>query len=165
MADTKFKGSDVHTNANLPAVGAAAPEFTLVGSDLSEKSLADFKGKKVVLTVNPSYDTGVCQATARQFNKSVGARGDVVVLAISADLPFAQNRFCLAEGLDHVVPLSSFRSSFAKDYGLELVDGPLRGLTGRAVIVVGEDGQVKHSELVPEITNEPNYDAVISALG
>ena len=165
MADTKFKGSDVRTNANLPAVGAPAPAFTLVGSDLSEKTLADFKGKKVVLTVNPSYDTGVCQATARQFNKSVGARGDVVVLAVSADLPFAQNRFCLAEGLDHVVPLSSFRSSFAKDYGLELVDGPLRGLTGRAGRGGGEDGNVKYSEIVPEITNEPNYDAVASALG
>jgi len=164
MATTKFKGNDVHTNAELPAVGSKAPNFSLVAKDLSTKTLADFAGKKVVLSVNPSYDTGVCQATARSFNKSLGERGDVAVLMVSADLPFAQKRFCEAEGLDHVVTLSSFRSGFAKDYGLELVDGPLQGLTARAVIVIGEDGLVKSSELVPEITTEPNYDAAISSL-
>ncbi len=164
MATTKFKGNDVHTSGNLPAVGAKAPDFTLVAKDLSEKSLADFAGKKVVLTVNPSYDTGVCQATARSFNAKLGGRGDVVVLAVSADLPFAQSRFCEADGLDHVVPLSSFRASFARDYGLEIVDGPLKGLTARAVIVVGADGKVLSSELVPEITNEPDYAQVEAAL-
>lgn len=165
MAITHFKGTASNTSGELPAVGSKAPTFTLVAQDLSEKTLADFSGKKVVITVNPSYDTGVCQATARKFNQSLGDRGDVVVLAVSADLPFAQGRFCTAEGLSHVVPLSSFRSSFAKDYGLELVDGPLRGLTARAVIVVGEDGLVKSSELVSEITNEPNYEQVQGALG
>lgn len=165
MAQTKFKGNDVNTNAALPAVGSKLPNFNLVAKDLSEKSLSDYAGKSVVLSVNPSYDTGVCQATARHFNKAVGERGDAVVLMISADLPFAQKRFCEAEGLNHVVTLSSFRSSFAKDFGLELIDGPLKGLTARAVIVVGADGIVKSSELVPEITTEPNYDAAIVALG
>lgn len=165
MATTKFKGNDVHTNGNLPTVGSKAPDFKLVAKDLSEKSLADFAGKKAVLTVNPSYDTGVCQATARKFNQSLAGRGDVVVLAVSADLPFAQKRFCEAEGLDNVVPLSSFRSSFAKDYGLELTDGPLAGLTARAVVVIGPDGKVLASQLVPEITTEPDYDAVTNALG
>jgi thiol peroxidase len=164
MASTKFKGNEVHTNGNLPAVGSKAPEFKLVGKDLSEKSLADFAGKKVILTINPSYDTGVCQATARKFNQTVGERGDTVVVAVSADLPFAQKRFCEAEGLDHVVTASSFRSSFAKDYGVELVDGPLKGLTARAVVVVGADGNVLASELVPEITTEPDYDKVLAAL-
>ncbi len=164
MASTKFKGNEVHTNGNLPAVGSKAPEFKLVGKDLSEKSLADFAGKKVILTINPSYDTGVCQATARKFNQTVGSRGDTVVVAVSADLPFAQKRFCEAEGLDHVVTASSFRSSFAKDYGVELVDGPLKGLTARAVVVVGADGNVLASELVPEITTEPDYDKVLAAL-
>jgi thiol peroxidase len=118
-----------------------------------------------VLTINPSYDTGVCQATARKFNEKVGKREGTVLLAISADLPFAQKRFCTTEGLDGAVSLSSFRSSFAKDYGLELVDGPLQGLTARAVIVVDENDVVKHVELVPEITSEPNYDAAVAALG
>ncbi|HSC86993.1 MAG TPA: thiol peroxidase [Polyangiaceae bacterium] len=165
MATTHFKGNENQTNGSLPQVGQKAPDFSLVASDLSEKSLADFAGKNVVLTVNPSYDTGVCQATARRFNSSLGERGDVVVLAISADLPFAQKRFCEADGLDHVVPLSSFRASFAKDYGLELVNGPLKGLTARAVIVVGKDGLVKSSELVPEITTEPDYAKAQAALG
>jgi thiol peroxidase len=165
MATTKFKGNDVHTNGNLPAVGSKAPDFKLVGKDLSEKSLADFAGKKLVLTINPSYDTGVCQATARKFNASLGERGDVVVAAVSADLPFAQKRFCEADGLSHVVTLSSFRSSFASDYGVALVDGPLAGLTARAVVVVGGDGKVLASQLVPEITTEPDYDAITASLG
>jgi thioredoxin-dependent peroxiredoxin len=164
MASTKFKGNEVSTNGSLPALGSKAPAFTLVGKDLGEKSLSDFAGKKIVLTINPSYDTGVCQATARKFNAELGNRGDVTVLMVSADLPFAQKRFCEADGLTHVIPLSSFRSSFAKDYGLELVDGPLKGLTARAVLVLDGDGVVRHAELVPEVTTEPDYSAAMKAL-
>src|SRR5688572_2458844 len=128
MAKVTFKGNPVNTNGTLPNVGSQAPDFKLVASDLSEKSLKDFAGKKKVLTINPSYDTGVCQATARKFNQALAERSDVVVLAISGDLPFAQKRFCEGEGLKNVTPLSSFRSSFASDYGIQLVDGPLAGL-------------------------------------
>src|SRR5690606_4652709 len=142
-----------------------APDFRLVDAALGEKSLADFAGKKKILTINPSYDTGVCQATVRSFNQKAGSRGDTVVLVISADLPFAQKRFCAAEGIDSVVTLSTFRSTFAKDYGVELVDGPLAGLTGRAVLVLDEGDVVKHAELVPEIGQEPDYDAALAALG
>lgn len=164
MATTKFKGSDVSTNGNLPAPGSKAPPFTLVAADLSEKSLADFAGKTIVVTINPSYDTGVCQATARKFNTEVTGNSDVKVVLVSADLPFAQARFCEAEGLKNVIPLSSFRSSFASDYGVLITDGPLKGLTARAVVVIDGQGIVKHSELVPEITNEPDYVAAKSAL-
>ncbi len=162
MAELTFKSAPIHTNGELPAVGSHAPDFTLVDGSLSDKTLADFAGKTVILTVNPSYDTGVCMATARGFNaraKDV----DAVVLMVSADLPFAQKRFCEAEGLDHVVALSCFRSTFAKDYGLEMVDGPLRGLTARAVIVIGDDGKVRHSQLVPEIVQEPDYEVALAA--
>ncbi len=165
MATVTFKGNPVHTYGDLPAVGSTAPDFELVAQDLSEKRLADFSGKKRVLTINPSYNTGVCQATARKFNEKLGERKDVVVLAISADLPFAQKGFCEAEGLDHVVPLSTFRSSFAEDYGVKLEDGPLKGLTARAIVVLDEAGKVLASELVPEITTEPDYDKVLAALG
>jgi thiol peroxidase len=165
MARLTFKGNPINTSGALPSVGSTAPDFTLVGSDLSDKTLADYAGKKKVLTVNPSYDTGVCQATARKFNQSLSGRSDVVVLAISSDLPFAQKRFCEGEGLSNVTTLSAFRSSFAKDYGLLLTDGPLRGLTARAVIVLGEKNEVLLSELVPEIASEPDYAAVANALG
>jgi thioredoxin-dependent peroxiredoxin len=165
MASTLFKGNPVHTNGNLPAVGSKAPAFTLVGADLSEKSLSDFSGQTVVLTINPSYDTGVCQATARRFNTELSKKAGVAVLMISADLPFAQKRFCSAEGIEGIIPLSTFRSTFAKDYGLELVDGPLKGVTARAVIVVDPSGQVKYSQLVDEITTEPSYDSVLAVVG
>jgi thioredoxin-dependent peroxiredoxin len=164
MARVTFKGNPINTNGSLPSVGTRAPELTLVASDLSEKSLADYAGKKKVLTINPSYDTGVCQATARKFNESLSGRSDVVVLAISNDLPFAQKRFCEAEGLSNVVALSAFRSSFGEDYGLNLVDGPLRGLTARAVLVLDEKNDVLVSQLVPEIASEPDYAAVSAAL-
>lgn len=164
MARLTFKGNPINTNGSLPSVGSHAPGLTLVATDLSEKSLADYAGKKKVLTINPSYDTGVCQATARKFNESLSGRSDVVVLAISSDLPFAQKRFCEAEGLSNVVPLSAFRSSFGKDYGLTLVDGPLRGLTARAVLVLDEKDVVLVSQLVPEIASEPDYAAVSAAL-
>ncbi|MCA9531690.1 MAG: thiol peroxidase [Myxococcales bacterium] len=164
MANITFKGNPVHTAGQLPKVGDKAPDFVLVAGDLSEKRLADFKGKKKVLTINPSYDTGVCKATARTFNQKLGSRDDVVVLMISADLPFAQGRFCEAEGVKGVRPLSSFRSSFARDYGVQMTDGPLAGLTARAVLVLDENDRVVHSELVPEIAQEPQYDAALAAL-
>ena len=163
MANITFKGNPISTNGELPSVGSVAPDFTLVAADLSEKTLADFAGKTKVLTINPSYDTGVCQATARAFNEKAAGKGGIVVLAISADLPFAQKRFCGAEGLDDVVTLSSFRSSFSDDYGLTMTGGPLKGLTARAVLVLDGDNKVVYSELVPEIVQEPNYDAALSA--
>ena len=163
MANITFKGNPITTNGELPAVGSSAPDFTLVGADLSEKSLADFAGKTKILTINPSYDTGVCQATARAFNKAAAGKEGTVVLAISADLPFAQKRFCGAEGIEGVVTLSSFRSSFSDDYGVTMLGGPLKGLTARAVVVLDGDNKVVHAELVPEIVQEPNYDAALSA--
>jgi thiol peroxidase len=164
MAKTAFKGSPVNTVGELPKPGAKAPDFELVGADLTTKTLASFAGKKKVLTINPSYDTGVCQAAARAFNKQIAGRGDAVALLISADLPFAQKRFCEAEGIANAIPLSSFRSSFGKDYGVTLADGVLAGLTARAVVVLDESDKVKYVELVPEITTEPNYDAALAAL-
>lgn len=165
MADTKFKGNAAHTSGDLPTVGSKAPAFTLVDGTLGEKTLADFAGKKKVLTINPSLDTGVCQATTRAFNKAAASRSDVAVLVVTGDLPFAQKRFCTAEGIEGVTPLSSFRSSFGKDYGVELTDTPLKGLTARAVVVIDENDVVKYVELVPEITTEPNYDAALASLG
>jgi thiol peroxidase len=162
MANITFKGTEIQTSGALPAKGTAAPAFTLVDKGLAEKTLADFAGKKKILTINPSYDTGVCMATARAFNAKVAESG-AVVLMISADLPFAQKRFCEAEGLDHVVPLSTFRSSFVKDYGLEMLGGPLKGLSARAVLVLDEKDQIVHAELVPEIVQEPDYDAALAA--
>lgn len=164
MAETKFKGNPVHTTGALPTKGSKAPDFVLVDNALGEKRLADFAGKKKVLTINPSYDTAVCQTTARSFNAQA-AKTDAVVLVISADLPFAQKRFCTAEGLSGVTPLSSFRSSFGKDYGLTLEDGPLKGLTARAVLVLDENDVVQHVELVADIVNEPDYAAALAALG
>ena len=164
MADITFKGTPIHTSGSLPEVSAKAPGFTLVGNDLKEASLSDYAGKKKVLTINPSYDTGVCQTTARMFNKRAAGM-DAVVLLISADLPFAQKRFCTAEGIEGVIPLSTFRSSFSSDYGLTMTGGPLKGLTARAVIVLDEDDKVIHSQLVPEIVEEPDYEAALAALG
>lgn len=164
MAQVTFKGSAVTTSGDLPAVGAAGPDFRLVAADLSEKTLESFAGKKKILTINPSYDTGVCQKAARTFNQRMSERSDVVVLLVSADLPFAQKRFCDAEGLENVVTVSSFRSNFGTDYGVALMDGPLAGLTARSVVVLDEHNRVLHSQLVPEITDEPDYDAVVAAL-
>lgn len=164
MARVQFKGTPVNTSGELPAVGSKAPAFRLVAPDLSEKSLADYAGKKKVLTINPSYDTGVCQATAKQFNQRVAQLDNVVVLMISRDLPFAQKRFCEADGVSNVVPLSSFRATFGRDYGVELTDGPLQGLTARAVVVIDENDVVVKTQLVPEVTQEPDYAAIESAL-
>lgn len=164
MATTAFKGTPVHTNGDLPEVGSKAPDFLLVATDMSEKSLQSFAGKKKILSINPSYDTPVCQAATRAFNERAAGMDDVVVLMVSADLPFAQKRFCAAEGLEEVVPVSTFRGSFLQDYGVELIDGPLKGVSARAIVVLDDDDKVVHTELVPDITQEPDYDAALAAV-
>ena len=158
MATTAFQGTPVHTSGNLPSVGSAAPDFKLVKGDLSEVSLSSLRGKKVVLNIFPSVDTGVCAASVRRFNKEASSLPNTVVVCISRDLPFAAGRFCAAEGLTNVVTASEFRDQdFAKAYGVLLTDSVLAGLHARSVVVVDENGVVKHTELVPEITQEPNY--------
>ena len=164
MATTALKGTPVQTNSDLPAPGSDAPDFLLIGVDLSEKTLGSFKGKKKILTINPSYDTPVCQATARAFNARAASLDDVVVLVVSSDLPFAQKRFCGAEGLEGVIPLSTFRGSFLDDYGVRMVDGAMRDLAARAIVVVDENDKVVHAELVADIVQEPDYDAAIAAV-
>ena len=164
MANITFRGTPANTVGNLPAVGAAAPAFTLTAADLSDKTLADFAGKRKVLNIFPSIDTGVCAQSVRTFNERASSLENAVVLCISADLPFAQARFCGAEGLDNVVSLSSFRSNFARDYGVAVESSPLRGLTARAVVVLDENDKVLHAELVGEIAHEPNYDAALAVL-
>lgn len=164
MTTVTFSGNPVQLKGALPTVGAAAPAFTLTAADLADKTLADFAGKRKVLNIFPSIDTGVCQQSVRTFNQRAAALNNTVVLCVSADLPFAQARFCGAEGLDNVVTLSSFRSSFAQDYGVALADGALRGLTARAVVVLDENNKVLHAELVPEIGQEPNYEAALAVL-
>ena len=164
MTTVTFSGNPVQLKGALPTVGAAAPAFTLTAADLADKTLADFAGKRKVLNIFPSIDTGVCQQSVRTFNQRAAALNNTVVLCVSADLPFAQARFCGAEGLDNVVTLSSFRSSFAQDYGVALADGALRGLTARAVVVLDENNKVLHVGLVPEITQEPDYDAALAVL-
>jgi len=165
MAKITFKGSPVLTAGDLPRVGAEAPEFSLVKTDLSEVSLADYKGKKVVLNIFPSVDTGVCAASVRRFNAEASKHDNTVVLCISRDLPFAHARFCGAEGLDDVVSLSEYKDEiFSQNYGIKMVDGPLNGLHSRAVVVVDEKGKVTHSEQVDDIVNEPDYEAALKAL-
>ncbi|MDD2455136.1 MAG: thiol peroxidase [Kiritimatiellae bacterium] len=165
MAKVTFKGSPVTTVGDLPAVGAAAPAFTLVGKDLSDVALENLAGKTVVLNIFPSIDTPVCAASVRRFNAEAAALGDTVVLCVSADLPFAHGRFCSVEGLDKVVPLSVFRApEFGRDYGVALNEGPLRGLLSRAVVIIDETGTVKYTQQVAEITEEPDYEAALRAL-
>lgn len=164
MTEIKLKGKAINTTGSIPKKGAQAPDFTLVRQDLSEASLSTFGKKKKVLNIFPSLDTGTCAMSVRQFYKKVPNAQNLVVLNISKDLPFAQKRFCDAEGLVNVESLSAFRSSFAKDYGLEMVDGPIKGLCSRVVVVLDENNKVIYSEQVPEITQEPNYDAVLAVL-
>jgi thiol peroxidase len=167
MAQVTLKGNPIHTNGELPAIGAKAPEFKLTGGDLKDVSLADYRGKRKILNVVPSLDTAVCATSTRKFNEAAGKLPNTVVLVISADLPFAAKRFCTTEGLQNVVTLSLMRDkAFAKDYGVLLQDGPLAGLCARAVLVVDENEQVVHRQLVPEIGQEPDYDAaLVSARG
>lgn len=165
MATITFKGNEVHTAGSLPAVGSKAPDFKLIAGDLSTKSLGDYQGKKVILNVFPSLDTGTCAASVRTFNEKAAGLDNTVVLCISKDLPFAQGRFCEAEGITNVETLSEFRdNNFSDAYQLKMTDGPLEGLLSRAVVVIGEDGNVKYTEQVAEVTHEPNYDGALTAL-
>jgi thiol peroxidase len=165
MATITFKGNPVETVGILPKTGAGAPTFTLTKTDLSDVSLKDFSGKKLVLNIFPSIDTPVCAASTRRFNEEAGKLDNTVVLCISADLPFAHNRFCEAEGLKDVIPLSVFRShGFGKDYGVTITSGPLSGLLSRAIVIINTEGKVIYTEQVPEIAEEPDYDAALQAL-
>lgn len=165
MATVTLQGNPVSVQGELPAVGSKAPDFKLTGADLSDVKLEDFAGKKLILNIYPSVDTGTCAASTRKFNESMNERDDVVVLCVSQDLPFAFARFCGAEGLDNIQTASTFRSSaFLDDYGVKLAEGPLAGLCARAVVAVDAEGKVVHNELVGEIADEPNYDAALSAL-
>ena len=165
MATITFKGNPIQTSGNLPAKGAAAPDFKLTKTDLSDVGLKDFPGKKKILNIVPSLDTGVCATSAKKFNEAVSQLGDVVLLNISADLPFAAGRFCESNGLKNIVTLSTFRSpDFAKAYGVGILGGPLAGLTARAVVVLDAQDKVLHAELVPEIGQEPNYAAALAAV-
>jgi len=165
MATITLQGTEIHTNGELPAVGEKAPDFKLVNGDLIDVSLASYQGKKKLLNIVPSLDTPTCALSTKTFNEKATEKSDTVFLMISADLPFAMKRFCSAEGTDNVIPLSMMRSrNFAKDYGVLLEDGPLAGITARAVVVVDENDTVVHTELVAEIANEPDYGAALAAL-
>jgi thiol peroxidase len=164
MAEVTLGGNPVHTSGELPGVGESAPSFTLVGSDLGEISSSSFDGKNLILNIFPSVDTPTCATSVRTFNQRAAELDGTSVLCVSADLPFAQGRFCGAEGIENVSTGSTFRSSFGSDYGVTLTDGPLAGVLARAVVVVGSDGTVKYTELVPEIAQEPDYDAALGAL-
>ena len=165
MATVTLGGNPIHTNGELPKTGSKAPDFKLVNTDLNIASLADFAGSKVVLNIFPSIDTGTCATSVRTFNAKASALSNTKVLCISRDLPFAQKRFCGAEGLENVINLSDFNTgSFGKTYGLEITDSVLAGLHSRVVIVLDENGVVKYAEQVPEIADEPNYESAIAAL-
>jgi thiol peroxidase len=164
MAQVTLKGNPIHTNGDLPAVGARAPEFKLTAGDLKDVTLADYKGKRKILNIVPSLDTAVCATSTRKFNESASKLPNTVVLVVSADLPFASKRFCTTEGLQNVVPLSLMRDkNFAKDYGVLIQDGPLAGICARAVVVVDESDKVVHRQLVPEIGQEPDYEQALAA--
>lgn len=164
MAKITLKGNEIHTSGNLPAKGEKANNFSLVKGDLSEVGLDAYRGQRKILNVFPSIDTSVCSATVRKFHEKIPGLKNVVLLCISKDLPFAQKRFCEVEGIKNVESLSAFRSSFAKDYGLEITDGPLKGLCSRAVLVLDENNQILYSEQVSEISHEPHYEAALKAL-
>jgi thiol peroxidase len=165
MAQITLKGNPINTSGNLPIVGETAPNFVLTRGDLSDVSLKDFEGKRKLLNIVPSLDTGICAASARRFNKEAETVQDTVVLTISADLPFAQKRFCEAEGIKNVVMLSELRSrDFGGDYGVRITDGPLAGLLSRAIVVLDKENRVVYAEQVPEIAQEPDYDRALKAL-
>jgi thiol peroxidase len=165
MAEITLHGNKIHTSGRLPKIGKKAPDFLLVKRDLSEVTLKDFSGKKKILNIVPSLDTGVCAASAKRFNGIAKELKDTVILTISNDLPFAQDRFCKAEGIDNVVTLSQLRNrAFGKKYGIEIVDGPMSGLLARAIVVLDQQDRVTYTELVPEIAQEPDYGAAAEAL-
>lgn len=166
MATVTFKGDPIRLSGELPAIGSMAPDFRLTGSDLSEVSLADLRGRKKILNIVPSLDTPTCATSTRQFNQRASEHPDTVILVISADLPFAQKRFCEAEGIRNVRSLSMMRDKqFARDYGVLIEEGPLAGLAARAVVVLDTDDTVLYTQLVPELADEPDYEAVLTGLG
>lgn len=166
MAQTALRGNAVNTSGDLPASGQAAPSFTLTGTDLSPVTSADMAGQRVVLNIFPSVDTPTCATSVRTFNDRAASLDNTTVLCVSADLPFAHGRFCGAEGIENVKSASTFKNpEFMTDFGVGMVDGPLQGLCARAVVVIDSDGNVVHSQLVPEIADEPDYDAALNALG
>ncbi len=166
MTQVTLGGNPVEVAGTFPAIGQLAAEFQLVGKDLKDVSLNAFAGRRKVLNIVPSLDTPVCATSTRKFNQTAGQLQNTVVLVISADLPFAMNRFCATEGLDHVVPLSTMRGrDFVRQYGVDITSGPLAGVCARAVVVLDENNRVLHSELVSEIKNEPNYNAALQVLG
>lgn len=165
MAQITFKGNPIQTAGSLPKVGEKAPDFTLTSDSLGEIKLSDYAGKRLVLNIFPSIDTGICAASARHFNQDASSLENTVVLNVSKDLPFAQKRFCAAEGLEHVQNGSEFKNlGFSANYHVIMQDGPLAGLFSRAVVVVDENGKVIYTEQVPEIVQEPDYEAAIAAL-
>ncbi len=165
MAKVTLKGNEVNTNSEIVKVGDLAPDFILVDSDLNDVNLASFEGSKKILSIVPSLDTPVCQKSTQIFNDKVSELDDTVMLVVSSDLPFAMKRFCTSESLDNVIPVSMMRSrNFAKDYGVLLVDGPLSGITTRAIITISKDNKILHSELVSEIASEPDYQAAIDSI-
>ncbi|SON63136.1 putative thiol peroxidase [Mycobacterium simulans] len=164
MAQITLRGNAINTVGELPAVGSSAPNFNLTGADLGPVCNEQFRGKPVLLNIFPSVDTPVCASSVRTFNERASASG-VSVLCVSKDLPFAQKRFCGAEGIENVATASAFRDNFGENYGVTIADGPMAGLLARAVVVIGADGNVAYTELVPEIAQEPNYDAALAALG
>ncbi len=165
MAQTKLGENTVNTSGSLPATGTAAPDFSLVSPDLKENNLQAYAGKNIVLNIFPSVDTSVCAMSVREFNKRAASLSDTVVLCVSKDLPFAQKRFCGAEGIENVGMLSDFRNKgFAKNYGVEMLDGALAGLLARAVVVIDKQGKVKYTQLVPVIGQEPDYEAALKAV-
>ena len=165
MATITLEGNEIHTVGELPAVGSDAPAFTLTDAEMGSAALSDYAGKKIVLNIFPSIDTGVCAESTRRFNTAAGSLDNTVVLCISADLPFALSRFCGAENLINVITLSTFRNpEFGDDYGVRITDSPISGLMSRAVVVIDENGKVVHTEQVPEIAQEPDYDAALTKL-
>jgi thioredoxin-dependent peroxiredoxin len=165
MARITLKGNSINTVGNLPEIGVKAPDFSLTQTDLSDVTLSDLKGKKIVLNVFPSIDTPVCATSVRRFNEAAAHLENTEVLCVSMDLPFAHNRFCGAEGLERVAAVSEFRTrDFGDAYGLRIADGPLAGLFSRAVLVIDEDGKVVYTEQVPEIAQEPDYEGALAAL-
>jgi thioredoxin-dependent peroxiredoxin len=165
MSKVTLKGNPVSTIGDLPLVGSKAPEFSLVGTNLADVKNTDFTGKRVVLNIFPSLDTATCAASVRRFNVEASKLQDATVVCISKDLPFAHSRFCTTEGIENVVSASEFRSNaFGKNYGVMITDGPLQGLMARAVVVLDKDGTVIHSQLVPEISEEPDYESALNSL-
>ena len=165
MAEITLKGNAINTIGSLPKIGTKAADFKLTTVDLAKKSLSDFSGKNIILNIFPSVDTGTCATSVREFNKKAANLENTVVLCISKDLPFAQARFCGAEGIENVVMLSDFATgSFGKDYELEIADGPLANLHSRAIVIINKNGEVSYTEQVPEIVDEPNYEAALKAI-